>query len=70
MKALRIILPFVVAGTLDLATAAFSATSSRHSGTGKLAGASGSLVFDGLENLATGPFTDVVTGSICVHLAP
>jgi hypothetical protein len=59
-----------VAGTLDLATGAFSATSSSLSGTGKLAGASGSLVFNGVENLATGAFTEVITGSICVDLAP
>jgi hypothetical protein len=59
-----------VAGTLDLATGAFSATSSILSGTGKLAGASGSLVFNGVENLATGAFTEVITGSICVDLAP
>jgi len=59
-----------VAGTLDLATGAFSATSSSLSGTGKLAGASGSLVFNGVENLATGTFTEVITGSICVDLAP
>lgn len=59
-----------VAGTLDLATGAFSATSSSLSGTGKLAGASGSLAFNGVENLATGAFTEVVTGSICVDLAP
>jgi hypothetical protein len=59
-----------VAGTLDLATGAFSATTSSLSGTGKLAGVSGSLTFDGVENLATGAFTEVVTGSICVDLAP
>ncbi len=59
-----------VAGTLDLATGAFSATSSSLSGTGKLAGASGSLVFNGVENLATGTFTEVITGSICLDLAP
>jgi len=59
-----------VAGTLDLATGAFNATSSSLSGTGKLAGASGSLVFNGVENLATGTFTEVITGSICLDLAP
>jgi hypothetical protein len=59
-----------VAGTLDLATGAFSATTSSLAGTGKLAGASGSLVFNGVENLATGAFTEVLRGSICVDLAP
>ncbi len=60
----------IAAGTFDVATGAFSATTSSVSGTGKLAGATGSLVFNGVENLATGAFTEVVTGSICVNLAP
>ena len=59
-----------VAGTLDVATGAFSAVSSGLSGTGKLAAATGSLAFNGVENLATGAFTEVVTGSICLDLAP
>ena len=66
----RATLTAAVSGTLDLATGAFSATTSSLSGTGKLAGASGSLVFNGVENLATGAFTEVVSGSICVDLAP
>ena len=66
----RATLTAAVSGTLDLATGAFSATTSSLSGTGKLAGASGSLVFSGVENLATGAFTEVVSGSICVDLAP
>lgn len=57
-------------GTLDVATGAFAATSSSITGTGKLAGATGNLSFSGLENLATGVFTETVTGSICVDLAP
>ena len=59
-----------VVGTLDLATGAFSATTSSLSGTGKLEGASGGLVFSGVENLAAGTFTEVVTGQVCVDLAP
>jgi len=59
-----------VAGTLDVATGAFSATTSSLSGTGKLDGATGSLAFDGVENLATGAFTEVIVGSICLDLAP
>jgi hypothetical protein len=59
-----------VAGTLDLATGAFNATSSSLSGTGKLEGATGGLVFAGVENLLTGTFTEVVTGQVCVDLAP
>jgi hypothetical protein len=57
-------------GTLDLASGAFSAASSGISGTDKLAGATGSLSFSGGENLVTGAFTEVVSGSICVDLAP
>ena len=59
-----------VAGTLDVATGAFNATSSSLSGTGKLEGATGGLVFAGIENLVTGTFTEVVTGQVCVDLAP
>jgi len=59
-----------VAGTLDLATGAFSATTTSLVGTGKLDGATGSLAFDGVENLATGAFSEVVQGSICLDLAP
>jgi hypothetical protein len=59
-----------VTGTLDLASGAFSATSTSIAGTGKLAGASGSLSFNGLENLVTGTFTEDVKGQICVDLAP
>jgi hypothetical protein len=66
----RATLTAIVAGTLDVATGAFSATGSELSGTGKLANATGSLIFSGVENLATGAFMEVVTGSICVDLAP
>ena len=59
-----------VAGTLDLATGAFAATTSGLSGTGKLAGVTGSLAFNGVEDLATGTFTETVTGSICLDLVP
>ena len=59
-----------VVGTLDLATGAFSATTTSISGTGKLAGATGNLAFNGVENLSTGSFTEDVTGEICVDLAP
>lgn len=59
-----------VAGSLDLATGVFNATTSGISGTGKLAGATGSLAFSGVEDLGTGAFTEVVVGEICVDLAP
>jgi hypothetical protein len=66
----RAMLTAHVAGTLDVATGAFSATTSGMSGSGKLAGATGSLVFNGVENLAAGAFTETIGGSICVDLAP
>jgi hypothetical protein len=59
-----------VAGTLDLATGAFNATTSSLSGSGKLEGATGGLVFAGVENLLTGTFSEVVAGQVCVDLAP
>jgi hypothetical protein len=59
-----------VSGTLDAATGEFEATTSSVSGTGKLAGASGSLSFSGVEDLSTGSFTEHVTGEICADLSP
>jgi hypothetical protein len=59
-----------VAGTLDIATGQFQATTSSISGTGKLAGATGSLSFSGVEELSTGAFTESVTGEICANLSP
>lgn len=59
-----------VAGTLDVASGVFSATTSSVAGTGKLAGATGSLSFNGVEDLTTGRFTEDVTGEICADLAP
>jgi hypothetical protein len=54
-----------VAGTFNGATGAFSASGPVSAGTGHLAGASGTLVFAGVENLATGAFTETITGTIC-----
>jgi len=54
-----------VAGTFDVTTGAFTASGPVSGGTGKLAGASGTLTFSGVENLATGAFTETITGSIC-----
>ena len=59
-----------VSGTLDVATGEFEATTSAVSGTGKLAGVTGSLSFSGVEDLATGSFTEDVTGEICADLSP
>jgi hypothetical protein len=59
-----------VAGTWDIATGQFQATTSSISGTDKLAGATGSLSFSGVEDLSTGAFTESVTGEICANLSP
>jgi hypothetical protein len=59
-----------LAGTFDVATGAFVATSSSIAGTGKLAGATGSLTLQGVEDLTDGSFTETVRGEICVDLAP
>jgi hypothetical protein len=59
-----------VAGTLDVATGEFQATTASISGTGKLTGATGSLSFTGVEDLSTGSFTEDVTGEICADLSP
>ena len=54
-----------VAGTLNVATGAFTASGPVSAGTGHLAGATGTLTFDGVENLATMVFTETITGTIC-----
>ena len=54
-----------VAGTFNAATGAFTAAGPVSAGTGHLAGATGTLTFSGLENLATGSFTETITGTIC-----
>lgn len=59
-----------LSGTIDVVSGAFSATTTSITGIGKLAGATGSLSFSGVENLATGSFTEDITGEICVDLAP
>jgi hypothetical protein len=59
-----------VAGTLNVATGEFSASGPVTDATGKLAGATGELSLEGVENLADGSFVEDVTGEICVDLAP
>jgi hypothetical protein len=54
-----------VAGTLDVTTGAFTASGPVSGGTGNLAGTTGTLTFSGVENLATGVFTETITGTIC-----
>jgi hypothetical protein len=50
-------------------TGEFSATTTGMSGTGKLAGVTGELTLNGVEDLSTLTFTEDVTGEICVDLA-
>jgi hypothetical protein len=59
-----------VSGAFDVSTGAFSASGPVTDTTGKLEGATGSLTLSGVQNLATGAFTETVTGSICVNLSP
>jgi hypothetical protein len=54
-----------VAGTFNVATGAFTASGPVGEGTGKLAGATGTLTFAGVENLSTFVFTETITGTIC-----
>ena len=63
-------LTVTVTGTLDVATGDFMASGPVTAATGKLAGASGTLVLDGIEDLITGTFVEDVSGLICVDLAP
>ena len=59
-----------VTGTLDIATGAFSSSGPVTASTGKLAGATGNLTLNGVENLSTGAFTETIDGQICVDLSP
>jgi hypothetical protein len=54
-----------VAGTFDVVSGTFNASGSVSGGTGKLAGVTGTLTFAGVENLATGAFTETINGTLC-----
>jgi hypothetical protein len=54
-----------VAGTFDLSSGAFRATSTSLSGTGPLKKVTGALTFAGVEDLGNGSFTETVTGQLC-----
>lgn len=60
-------LTVTVSGTFNLASGAFSAAGPVTDSTGKLAGASGSLAFDGVENLSNGSFVEDISGRICLN---
>jgi hypothetical protein len=55
-----------VAGTFDVASGAFGATSTSITGTGLLRRVSGSVTLAGLEDLATLGFTETITGRLCL----
>ena len=59
-----------VSGTFDVSTGDFSTSGPVTDATGKLAGASGSLTLEGMEDLSDGTFVENISGSICVDLSP
>lgn len=59
-----------VTGGVDVSTGSFGGTGLVVASTGKLAGATGELTFEGVENLSNGSFVETITGEICVNLAP
>jgi hypothetical protein len=63
-------LTVTVVGTFNVETGDFFATGPVSASTGKLAGAAGTLLLEGAEDLATGKFVEFVTGLICVDLGP
>jgi hypothetical protein len=54
-----------VSGTFNVLTGEFTASGPVSAGTGNLAGTTGTLTFQGVENLATGVFTETITGTLC-----
>jgi hypothetical protein len=54
-----------VAGTVDLATGAFQATSTSITGTGLLRRITRRVTLVGHQNFATGGFTETLTGELC-----
>jgi hypothetical protein len=55
-----------VAGTFDVVSGAFRATSTSIAGTGLLRGVTGNVTLAGLEDFATLGFTETITGRLCV----
>lgn len=63
-------LTVTVSGTLNVASGNFIASGPVTAATGKLAGATGTLLFEGVEDFSTGKFVEDVKGLICLDLAP
>ncbi len=58
-----------VTGTLDVTTGVFTSTSTSVSGTGLLRHVTGDLTFTGTEDLATGAFSESISGHLCLARA-
>jgi hypothetical protein len=58
-----------IAGTLDVTNGGFSAMPNVTGGTRKLSGATGTLSFDGVEDLTTGRFVEDIGGVVCADLS-
>lgn len=56
-----------VAGSVNTGTGAFASRSTSVAGTGAFSGVTGNLKFVGTENLATGEFTETITGHLCAR---
>lgn len=63
-------LTVTIAGTFNVAMGNFIASGPVTATTGKLTNATGTLLFDGVEDLLTGKFVEDVNGLICLDLAP
>ena len=59
-----------VNGSFNVSSGEFDASGPVTASTGKLEGATGNLTLTGTEDLTTGRFTEKITGTICVDLAP
>ncbi|MEO6410671.1 MAG: hypothetical protein ABIO45_18230 [Burkholderiaceae bacterium] len=63
-------LTVAVSGTFNVATGEFVAAGPVALSTGRLDGATGTLVLAGVQDLTNGKFVEEVTGLVCVDLAP
>ncbi len=58
-----------VTGTLDATTGAFASSSTTVTGSGALRSVRGSMTFTGVENLASGAFTETIKGRLCSSIS-
>ena len=52
-------------GTLNVSSGEFTYSGPITDATGKLAGSTGTLTLNGVEDLSTGAFTETITGTLC-----